>query len=555
MKIKNIYLIILLAATLGMTSCNSYLDETPTTAASDKLVWSNSQYAQLAVNDFYHYLYYLGSFASTDCVAGLTESLTDEFKYGSSNYNALCFIPSEIAYGGSTLTANYVDVYLGNWGSLYEYIRRVNEAIYKMSKYSSFTDDVNKSLMGQMRFFRGFLYFNLMKRYKQVILYDENLDKYTRNTALSPADSCWSFIEKDLEYAGENLSVSTTPNDGITSGAAYAMLSRAMLYAERWAVAKSAAEKVMKMGYSLTSEYADAFKTGSSESILEYDFDSKTYKTNHSFDGTYAPGGDHKTQAEGGDGNSDIGGYGTPTQEMVESYELKTGGFPDWSTWHTTEGTTETPPYANLEPRFQASILFNGASWKGRTIQPYVGGQDGWCTWLTDASPEGRTTTGYFLRKLVDESHHFYTTQNSTQPWIVLRYAEVLLNYAEACYHSNDEADANTAVKAIRARVGLPYSSKSGTALMAAIRQERKVELAFEDLYYWDMRRWGLSNTAFSNYRTHGLKIEKSGSDFVYTYVETDRKDREFPSKMYRFPLPQSEIENNTAITQFDEWK
>jgi hypothetical protein len=208
-----------------------------------------------------------------------------------------------------------------------------------------------------------------------------------------------------------------------------------------------------------------------------------------------------------------------------------------------------------LEPRFQASILFNGASWKGRTIQPYVGGQDGWCTWLTDASPEGRTTTGYFLRKLVDESHHFYTTQNSTQPWIVLRYAEVLLNYAEACYHSNDEADANTAVKAIRARVGLPYSSKSGTALMAAIRQERKVELAFEDLYYWDMRRWGLSNTAFSNYRTHGLKIEKSGSDFVYTYVETDRKDREFPSKMYRFPLPQSEIENNTAITQFDEWK
>jgi hypothetical protein len=82
MKIKNIYLIILLAATLGMTSCNSYLDETPTTAASDKLVWSNSQYAQLAVNDFYHYLYYLGSFASTDCVAGLTESLTDEFKYG-----------------------------------------------------------------------------------------------------------------------------------------------------------------------------------------------------------------------------------------------------------------------------------------------------------------------------------------------------------------------------------------------------------------------------------------------------------------------------------------
>jgi starch-binding outer membrane protein, SusD/RagB family len=552
MKIRKIY-IILLGAMLGLVSCNDYLTISPTDSASDKLVWSSPTYAQLAVNDFYHYLYYLGNFGSGDCDAGMTEALTDEFKYGSANYNAMCYIPSEISYGGSTLTANYVDVYLGNWSTDYGYICRINEAIYKMKKYSSFTDADTKNLMGQMRFFRGYIYFDLLKRYKQVILYDENMDNYKNNTALSSDSTCWNFVEADFEYAAHNLSASSVPDDGITKGAAFAMLSRAMLYAKRWNVAKVAADSVINSGlYKLTGSYANAFNRDSDEAILQYAFDTKNYTTYHSFDSYYAPGGD-----KAADGNNISGGYGTPTQEMVESYELATGGFPDWSLWHnTTTGTDSVPPYSKLEPRFAASILYNGSSWKGRTIEPYVGGMDGWCTWFVDSAPDGRTTTGYYLRKMVDVSHHFTVTQNSTQPWTVIRYAEVLLNYAEACYQTKDYADANAAIRKIRARVGLPYTDKSGADLMAAIRQERKVELAFEGQYYWDMRRWGLAESVFSNYRTHGLKIVKNDDGtFTYTYVETDTKDREFPSKMYRFPLPQNEIANNSAVSQFADWK
>ena len=543
----------LLGAMLGLVSCNNYLTLKPTDSASDKLVWSNPTYAQLAVNDFYHYLYYLGNFGSGDCSAGMTEALTDEFKYGSANYNAMCYIPSEISYGGSTLTANYVDVYLGNWSTDYSYICRINEAIYKMKKYSSFTDAETKSLMGQMRFFRGYIYLDLMKRYKQVILYDENMDNYKNNTALSSDSTCWNFVEADFEYAAHNLSASSTPDNGITKGAAFAMLSRAMLYAKRWNVAKAAADSVISSGlYKLTGSYANALNRDSDEVILQYAFDTKNYTTYHSFDSYYAPGGD-----KAADSNNITGGYGTPTQEMVESYELATGGFPDWSLWHnTTTGTDSVPPYSKLEPRFAASILYNGSSWKGRTIESYVGGTDGWCTWFVDSSPDGRTTTGYYLRRLVDENHHFSVTQNSTQPWTVIRYAEVLLNYAEACYQTKDYTDANAAIRKIRARVGLPYTDKSSTELMAAIRQERKVELAFEGQYYWDMRRWGLAESAFSDYRTHGLKIVKNDDGtFTYTYVETDTKDREFPSKMYRFPLPQSEISNNSAVSQFADWK
>lgn len=552
MKLRNIHLF-LLGVVFATTSCNHYLDLTPTDSASDKLVWSDSTYAQLAVNDFYHYLYYLGSFNTGDCAAGLTEGLTDIFKYGSSSYNVLCYIPSEITYGGSMLTANYVDTYLGTWTTVYGYIRRVNEAISKMNEYSSFSSSEIAYLEGQMRFFRGFLYFNLMKRYKEVILYDEDLTKYNKSMALSTESEGWDFIESDLEYAAENLPTSSDPDNGITKGAAYAMLSRAMLYAERWDVAKAAADSVINSNlYSLTSDYSDAFTLGSSEAILQYGFDQSTYSVYHQFDGYYAPGGDKEN-----DGNTLTGGYGTPTQELVESYELADGsGFPDWSKWHTTTGTTDTPPYDQLEPRFAATILYNGSTWKNRTIEPYVDGTDGWCTWLTDAAAEGRTTTGYYLRKLVDEDHSFSTTQNSTQPWTVLRYAEVLLNYAEACYETGDENSANSAVQAIRARVGLSYTSKTGSDLMAAIRQERKVELAFEDLYYWDMRRWGLAASAFSNYRTHGLKIVlNSDGTFTYTYVECDTEDREFPAKMYRFPLPTSEVENNSSVSQFSDWK
>ena len=405
-----------------------------------------------------------------------------------------------------------------------------------------------------MRFFRGDLYTDLLKRYKEVIIYDENLDNIKKDMPVSSEADGWNFVYNDLKYAGEHLPVDKTPNGRLTSGAAYAMLSRAMLYAERWDDARIAAEKVMGMGYELEAkeDYSNAFKAGSKEAILQYCYD-KSSTVTHDFDGYMVPGGDKAL-----DGNSMTGGFGTPTQEMVESYEYADGsGFPDWSAWHTAEGTTTTPPYAKLEPRFKATILYNGATWKGRPIESFVNGTDGWAAWKTDAKPEGRSTTGYYLRKLVDEAHNFTSIQASTQPWTEIRYAEVLLNHAEACYHLNGYTDkANKDIKDIRNRVGLSYTDKSGDDLMKAIRQERKVELAYEGHYYWDMRRWKLSATAFTGIRLHGMKIEKNANgSFTYIYTECDDKDRNFPTKMYRFPMPQAELDNNGAVTQYAEWQ
>ena len=550
---KNIFKTFIVAALIGLPSCTSMLDMTPPDRVSDKVIWENTANAEYSINYLYSYIY---DVTMGQSAAGQTEAFTDQLKYGSYNYNALCMIPSEIAYGeATTFSAGYVDSYIGTWGSWYGAIRRINQSISELKRYGQMSADDKVRLEAELRFMRAFMYFDLVKRYKKVIIYDEDLSKITKNRALNEEAEGWDFIQADLEFAAANLPERSTAKGRLNKGAAWAFLSRAMLYAERWDVVKKAAAEVELLGYGLESSYADAYSksvtAGNNEAILQYLFD-RSQSVTHSFDFYYTPGGDYSLNGASG------GGYGTPTQEMVESYEYADkGGFPDWAEWHST--TTKTPPYEQLEPRFQASILYNGAQWKGRTIESFVGGADGWCQWNIDREPNGRSTTGYYLRKMVDESHNVITESGSVQPLTIIRYGEVLLNKAEACYQLGETAAANEAVKAIRTRVGLPYTDKAGSDLWNAIRQERKVELAYEGLWYWDLRRWGVAHKQYpeglSGYQLHGLKIEKNDDGtFTYNYVSVDDKDRNFLEKMYQFPLPTSELTSNSLVNQFDGW-
>ena len=548
---KKILILASAVAMLSATACNKLLDLTPRDSISDKVMWADVKSAEYAVNSIYSYVYDI--YASYPCWAGMTESLTDQMKYGSTLYSSMCFIPSEIAYGGSTLTANYVDVYLGVWGSLYGNIRRTNEAIYNLRTLGGELPDADKArLEGELRLMRGWLYFELVKRYKEVIIYDEDLTAITKDKALSSEADGWKMIKEDLAFAQQNLPEKAEARGRLDKGAAYALASRALLYAKDYEGVIAAANKVKELGYGLEDDYAGIFNGGGKESILQYNF---SYADNvmHSFDFYYSPGGDFVQVGLQG------GAYGTPTQEMVESYELATGGFPDWSPWHGT--TTENPPYELLEPRFQATILYNGSAWKNRTIEPFVGGTDGWCQWNKEPQPQGRTTTGYYLRKGVDETHDLAQRSQSTQYFVLLRYGEVMLNKAEACFRSGDAAGANAAVREIRRRASLPYSDKSGDALWQAIRQERRVELAFEGQWYWDLRRWGdaVENypKGLNNYQVHGLKIETTAvsGQYLYTYVSVDDKDRNFPQKMLnRFPIPDGELNSNALVEQYPEW-
>ncbi len=483
---------------------------TPTDRVSDKTIWETTEAAEYNVNYLYSYLIDIVNGQSS---LGLTESLTDMLKYGSYNYNAMCYIPSEMSYGGTVITAGYVDVYMGFWGTMYTAIRKTNQALYSLKAYGQMSDEDKVRLEAELRFLRANMYFDLIKRYKDVILYDEDMAAYTKDKAYSTEKEGWDLVQADLKFAAENLPEKAAAKGRLDKGMAYAFTTRAMLYAKRYDAVIAAANEVEKLGYVLEASYEDAVKQpineGNDEAILQYTF-SYADGVTHSLDFYYTPAGDYNLIDQTG------GGYGTPTQEMVESYELATGGFPDWSEWHNTEGTTANPPYADLEPRFHATVLYNGAEWKGRTIEPYINGIDGWASWKTEREPKGKTTTGYYLKKLADETNT--SLVGSDMPVTILRYAEVLLNKAEACYHTEDAAGANAAVKAIRARVGLPYTDKAGDNLWAAIRQERKVEFAFEGLWYWDLRRWEVAAEQYpeglTGYQQHGLKIERYADGF-----------------------------------------
>ena len=538
----------------GGVSCTDLLDMTPTNLVSDKTMWEKTETAEWAVNSLYTYVY---SVMANQSVVGLTESLTDMMKYGSYNYNSLAFVPSEFAYGEDhTIKATYVNAYMGYWGTRYSQITKINEAYSNLKKYGKMSDTDKIRLEAEIRFMRAYVYFDLVKRYKEVIIYDENMDAIVKNKALSTEEKAWDFIQADFDFAADKLPVKEDAKGRLDKGAAYAMLTRTMLYAKRYDAVISASEAIAKLGYDLEKKYSDSYSktiaSGNVEAILQYLFN-RAENITHSFDFYYSPGGDFTMHGETG------GGYGTPTQELVESYELATGGFPDWSVWHDV-GVTQTPPYALLEPRFQATVLYNGSQWKGREIQPWLGGADGFCEWNVEPEPDGRTTTGYYLRKMVDETHNVIQYTSGVQPFTVIRYAEVLLNRAEALYKTGKEGEANDIVNKIRDRVGLPALSVDGEELMAAIRQERKVEFAFEGLWYWDLRRWGIAHEKYplglSDYMVHGFKITKDEEgNFTYDYISVDDQKRNFPQRLYRFPLPAAELNNNGSVNQFPEWK
>lgn len=538
----------------GGVSCTDLLDMTPTNLVSDKTMWEKTETAEWAVNSLYTYVY---SVMANQSVVGLTESLTDMMKYGSYNYNSLAFVPSEFAYGEDhTIKATYVNAYMGYWGTRYSQITKINEAYSNLKKYGKMSDTDKTRLEAEIRFMRAYVYFDLVKRYKEVIIYDENMDAIVKDKALSTEEQAWDFIQADFDFAADKLPVKEDAKGRLDRGAAYAMLTRTMLYAKRYDAVISASEAIAKLGYDLEKKYSDSYSktvaSGNVEAILQYLFN-RAENITHLFDFYYTPGGDFTMYGETG------GGYGTPTQELVESYELATGGFPDWSDWHDV-GVTRTPPYALLEPRFQTTVLYNGSQWKGREIQPWLGGADGFCEWNVEPEPNGRTTTGYYLRKMVDETHNVIQYTSGVQPFTVIRYAEVLLNRAEALYKTGKEGEANDIVNKIRDRVGLPALSVDGEELMAAIRQERKVEFAFEGLWYWDLRRWGIAHEKYplglSDYMVHGFKITKDEEgNFTYDYISVDDQKRNFPQRLYRFPLPAAELNNNGSVNQFPEWK
>lgn len=528
---------------LSLASCNDWLDDVENKSSVDDVaVFESETTIDYYVDGFYTWI---GTYGQLDMnnrqfSGSWTEAMTDIFKYSGSFIFARAGQPNSYAEAAVPMSPD--GNLLSCWDNAYSAIRRINQFLTLEEKYASgYRDELRNRWQAQARFFRAFMHFQLAKRHGgSIIIFDALPDG--PNKARSSAEEVWNFIEQDLDFAVANLpeSWSATNQGRITKYAALAFKSRVMLYAERWQKAYDAADQVIKSGkFALVKNYSDAWKGGNSESIIECRYNQQL-GPNTQFDYYYAPSTDGSTAACGP----------APTQELVECYEKADGSKVDWAPWHGT--TREEPPYKELEPRFAATILYPGCQWKGLTLDMSVQGPNvTFFDYGTKPQSSGNTCTGYLVRKLLNEDMINVTEVRSAQPWVELRYAEVLLNFAEAAYRLNKMDDARSGINQVRARVGLPAKNSGGAEFFEDYRNERKIELAFEGQLYWDMVRWQLCVSEYNNYRRHGVKI----SNGSYSYVEVDNNTLYYSEKCYVLPVPQSELNNNNLIEQYDNWK
>jgi len=236
-------------------------------------------------------------------------------------------------------------------------------------------------------------------------------------------------------------------------------------------------------------------------------------------------------------------------------YEFNDGSEFNWDTYKDNHDD----PFSNREPRFHATILYNGSQWEGREIETFVGGTDGFVEFQQASSTGAHTPTGYYLRKYLQEGYADFATKGSYQYDAVIRYAEVLLNKAEAYAqldYAQYQAEAMEALNEVRQRVNLPAKSFSDApnkdAFMNLLRKERCVELAGEGFRYWDLRRWRLAENVIHGKNASGVKItQNTDGTLDYEKVNVDGgTQRVFFERYYYFSLPTAEIANNDAINE-----
>lgn len=176
-------------------------------------------------------------------------------------------------------------------------------------------------------------------------------------------------------------------------------------------------------------------------------------------------------------------------------------------------------PWGNRDPRFYASILYNGANWTGRQLELYVGGKDGYMDFSTSASQDyvRTSTTGYIFRKFMDESDNInYVDIESTSYWIEMRYAEIVLILSEAYARLDKFKEAYDYLNKIRTRVGLPILAQQSTwdNYLEDLSKERVCELGLEGHRWYDLVRWDIAQKVLNGQRLHGIKIEKTVQAF-----------------------------------------
>jgi starch-binding outer membrane protein, SusD/RagB family len=559
---KNNHITSILIATLCIIvayfseSCSDILDKQPTTSISDATFWKSESDVLLALVGCYEFPHGWNNDDFAHPQGLLYLDLAGGNGVEKENFTTL-------GMASSSTTATSDEVY-GFWRNAYTQIATYNTFLDNIGNCTFMNDSTRDVCTAEVKCLRAYYLFNLAFYWGNVPMPLTTLTVAQANSISQiPQDTVYSQVEKDLKSAISVLPNTRTSSEygRFTSGAARVLLSRLYLAQKRWANAASILKAVIdSKKYSLdrtngSDSYEDLFKTGgetSSEMIFVIKYLKDEFTTaRYIYLFPESNGGWHQF---------------APYNELVKDYfcidgkDIKTSSVYD-----------ESDPYANRDPRLYASIFlpplgsYAGTTFNGVTYNCYkgAGSNDYYCKYtLFD---------GYCPKKGCDASvTDLYNTYTYTP---LMRYAEVLLSYIEAVNESSPESVTQSlldlTINDIRNRVGLPAIElkdvSSQELLRAAIRKERRVELAFEGLRYYDVLRWGIASTELNhtftgvklsndpkatNYRGSGSTASPVDSDMYYQF-----ETRTWDSHNRYFPIPQHDLNIDPNLVQNSGYK
>jgi starch-binding outer membrane protein, SusD/RagB family len=476
---------------------------------------------------------------------------------------------------GTVSVVNNPDAY---WGSAYYGIRRANIFLKNIVNVP-IAVQTKQYWKAEARFLRAYFYWELLKRYGGIPLLgdsvynmDDNL-QVPRNTYSETVD----YIVNECSAIKDSLRPDPTSSSEwgrASKGAAVALKCRVLLYAAsplfngggfetdatkkaltgypaadptRWQKVVDAVNEFNALGYyklvtsGTPTAFASVFTTKSSTEIIF----AKQSTNNTGLEYSQTPVGYIIS-------NSKAQGLTSPTQNFVDAFPMATGlGINE-----TGSGYSAATPYANRDPRLAATVFYNGLPWLNRNVQTSQGGLD---KPDNPAVSTVETRTGYYLRKFLGNFTTSTSFSNQSHNFPIFRYAEIILDNAEALNELGQVENAVTQIKTLRSRAGIAagtnsrYGIKTGISqaeMRDLIRNERRIELAFEEHRFWDIRRWKIADQVLGT-PLLGVNISNGTTP---TYQVVPVATPAFQNRLYHMPIPYDELTKNPKLIQNEGW-
>ncbi len=585
---KKIYsLLTALVMMMSFTSCDSIFRDEPFDKLAETEIWGD----EMLLNEYTAKWYRGMDNGFYILVSTMIKNLGEEFDpwfgdqltVGRSDWYQSGY--GEILKGGQTILNNRGKLV---WENYYTQIRSIN---LLLEHEADLPANIRERLIGEAHFFRAYYYYLLLRRYGGVLLIDHTYNPLQNAETFPRAsyEEMVEFITKEAELAADILPVAhdIAMTGRATKGAALMLKGKTYFWAsgihyqnnelpylgfaddrslEMLEKAGKEYDRVMALGcYSLINipatdrngvvqAYRNIFLTKNSQESI--------WEVQHSEDGDFMYGFGHKLDRDAAPPSlTGVNCAYNPTQNHVDEYRMENGK----RITETGSGYDPNDPWEGRDWRFYANILYDGSQWKGTTLDIHYTNIDGKNVPGKDLTPYGASTTasntrtGYYMAKFLRESQQIDNDETfaSSQNYIIWRYAELLLDYAEIDFRHGRVGDAMEKVNQIRRRVHMPELT---SLTWGDILNERRVELAFEKTTYWDLFRYGTAEKMMcgSTNPLYGCRVvyDANGNKSIITNRVVNGKNddtRYFNVRQYYYPIAWDDVRYH-GIDQNPDW-